>query len=87
MVHESFGPPVVQAKTAMVASNRRRTGREFLTVREVALALRVCTATVYRMCERGQLGHVRVSNAVRIRPDWLEEFLSRFPSGGHSSPS
>ena len=40
-------------------------GRAF-TVREVAGRLRVSTATVYRMCERGELGHVRVSNAIRV---------------------
>jgi excisionase family DNA binding protein len=49
----SFGPPVVQ-------ENR------LLTVREVAAILRVCTATVYRLCSRGSLAHLRVSNSVRI---------------------
>ena len=37
-----------------------------LTVREVAAALRVCTATVYDMIDRGKLEHVRVSNAIRV---------------------
>jgi excisionase family DNA binding protein len=37
-----------------------------LTVKEVAEILRVCTATVYSMVERGELKHVRVSNAIRI---------------------
>ncbi len=37
-----------------------------LTVREVAAALRVCTATVYDMIDRGELEHVRVSNAIRV---------------------
>jgi excisionase family DNA binding protein len=37
-----------------------------LTVREVAERLRVCTATVYRLCESGRLWHLRVSNAVRV---------------------
>lgn len=36
------------------------------TVREVAAILRVCTATVYAMVERGELPHVRVRNAIRI---------------------
>ncbi|OGQ86528.1 MAG: hypothetical protein A2289_19150, partial [Deltaproteobacteria bacterium RIFOXYA12_FULL_58_15] len=36
-----------------------------LTVREVASLLRVCTATVYSLCERGELAHVRLSNAIR----------------------
>jgi excisionase family DNA binding protein len=37
-----------------------------MSVREVARALRVCTATVYDIVERGELAHVRVSNAIRV---------------------
>lgn len=36
------------------------------TVKEVAKLLRVCTATVYSMVERGELPQVRVSNSIRI---------------------
>jgi excisionase family DNA binding protein len=48
-----------------------------LTVREVAERLSVCTATVYRLCERGELPHVRVSNAIRVRPADVDAFLAR----------
>jgi excisionase family DNA binding protein len=41
-------------------------GTTLQTVREVAAQLRVCTATVYDMIERGELEHVRVSNAIRV---------------------
>ncbi|MBN1609409.1 MAG: helix-turn-helix domain-containing protein [Polyangiaceae bacterium] len=41
-------------------------GVRLFTVKEVAATLRVCTATVYSMVERGELEHVRVSNAIRI---------------------
>ena len=41
-------------------------GVQVHTVREVAAMLRVCTATVYDMIERGELEHVRVSNAIRV---------------------
>ena len=37
-----------------------------LTVQEVAEQLQVSTATVYRLCDRGELAHVRISNAIRI---------------------
>jgi excisionase family DNA binding protein len=47
-----------------------------LTVREVAARLRVRPATVYRLCEHGELVHVRVSNAIRVRPEALEAFLA-----------
>ena len=47
-----------------------------LTVREVAERLAVSTATVYALCERGKLRHVRISNAIRILPDVLESFVT-----------
>jgi excisionase family DNA binding protein len=49
-----------------------------LTVREVAERLRVSSSTVYGLCERGELPHLRVSNAIRIRPEDLDEFLARW---------
>jgi excisionase family DNA binding protein len=48
-----------------------------LTVRDVAERLRLCTATVYRMCERGELAHVRVSNAIRVPEAALGILLGR----------
>ncbi len=42
------------------------TGGPLLSVREVAAVLRVSTATVYALIERGEIVHVRVSNAIRI---------------------
>jgi excisionase family DNA binding protein len=46
-----------------------------LSVREVARVLRVAPFTVYGLCGRGQLAHVRMSNAIRIRPGDLETFV------------
>jgi excisionase family DNA binding protein len=37
-----------------------------LTVREAARVLRVSTATVYKLCARGELAHMRVLNVIRI---------------------
>ena len=37
-----------------------------MTVAEVAKRLGVSRSTVYQLCERGELGHVRVSNAIRV---------------------
>ncbi len=53
-----------------------------LTVRAAAALLRVSTATVYKLVARGDLAHVRVSNAIRIAPADLEAFLA-----GHGGQS
>ena len=46
-----------------------------LTVRAAAARLSVSTATVYKLVARGDLGHVRVSNAIRIAPADVDEFV------------
>jgi len=46
-----------------------------LTARDVAERLRVSTATVYALCRRGELGHHRVSNAIRVAEDALVGYL------------
>ena len=48
-----------------------------LSVRQVAKLLGVSTAIVYRLCERGDLKHIRVSNAVRIAPRDLAAFVEQ----------
>jgi excisionase family DNA binding protein len=50
---------------------------DLLSVREIAARLGVSTATVYRLCERAELSHVRVSNAIRVAPADLIEFIAR----------
>jgi excisionase family DNA binding protein len=44
-----------------------------LSIRKVAARLGVSAASVYRLCERGELPQVRVSNAIRITPTDLAE--------------
>jgi excisionase family DNA binding protein len=50
---------------------------DLLTVRQVATGLSISTATVYKLVERGELPHVRISNAVRVAPEDLAAFLRR----------
>ena len=50
---------------------------QLLTVRDVADRLGVCTAIVYKLVDRGDLPHVRVSNAIRIAPVDLITYLQR----------
>jgi excisionase family DNA binding protein len=47
-----------------------------LTVREVAARLGVCTALVYTLCDRGELPHVRVSNAIRVTDADLDAYIA-----------
>ncbi len=47
----------------------------WLSVSDVAKQLRVSSATVYRLIDRGGLRHARVSNAIRISPADLVMFL------------
>jgi excisionase family DNA binding protein len=47
-----------------------------LRVREVADRLGVSSATVYGLCERGELPYVWVVTSIRIRPDDVEEFIA-----------
>jgi hypothetical protein len=41
----------------------------------VAGRLEVCTATVYALCARGALPHIRVLNAIRVGQGDLEKFV------------
>jgi excisionase family DNA binding protein len=50
---------------------------QLLTVRQVADRLGVSAATVYGLCDRGELPHLRVSNAIRVRREDLEAFIRR----------
>jgi len=48
----------------------------FMTVAEVAKHLGVSRSTVYQLCERGELRHVRVSNAIRVPVHQLTAYLT-----------
>jgi len=67
---QDFGPPVV--RTPMAGPVRIGS---LLTVKQVAAKLGVSAATVYGLCERRELHHVRVANAIRVSPDALEAFV------------
>jgi len=67
---KNFGPPSV--RTLMAGPIRIGS---LLTVKHVAAGLGVSAATVYGLCERRELHHVRVANAIRVSPDALEAFL------------
>jgi len=61
--------------TDITNSERSRAGLPLLSVRQVAGQLGICTATVYALCAKGVLPHVRVLNAIRVAPGDLEAFV------------
>ncbi len=63
-----FAAPVLQPGGDVAA---------LLSVRDAAARLGVCTATIYTLCERGELAHVRVLNAIRIAASGLVAFVER----------
>ena len=63
----------------------RMDGNTLLTAKEVANRLRVCTATIYKLCASGALPHVRVLNAVRVDLEELNGFLARQSQKGMKS--
>ncbi len=68
-------PPAPARATVWVLEGGK--GHNLLTVRDVAGRLRVSTATVCKLCSRGELVHLRVSNAIRVEPAELEAFTAR----------
>ena len=66
----AFATPLLPA-----ADERTQTER-MLTVREAALALRISTATVYKLCALGKLTHVRALNVIRV-PERALDVLRR----------
>jgi excisionase family DNA binding protein len=52
-------------------------GRDrLLGVAEVAEQLAVGAWAVYKLCEDGDLAHVRINNSIRVRPSDLSEFIA-----------
>ena len=70
--------PEAYATTPFGAPVARLSGVVWLTPSEVAVRLHVCRATVYKLCETGQLGHTRVGLSIRISEGQLAAFLSSF---------
>jgi excisionase family DNA binding protein len=48
---------------------------QWLSVDQVAGLLEVSRATVYRLIQKRQLGHVRVSNAVKVHVEQLRAYV------------
>ena len=62
--------PGLQSPSVKIVPSER-----LLSVRQVAAWLGVSTSTIYGLCRDGKLPHVRVSNAIRLAPEALEELV------------
>jgi len=71
MMNRHLRSPALEifAMPSVASDPKNRLG--LLTVREVAAFLRVLTRTVYELCEKGRLRHVRIANAIRVEPTAL----------------
>jgi excisionase family DNA binding protein len=81
----SFSPVSEILSGTLPASVRQAVGAKgpgFLTVREVAERLRVCTATVYRLIDRAELPAVRVAGSMlRVHASDVDRLVSRANPG------
>jgi len=48
----------------------------YLTVNEVAIALRVSNMTVYRLVSSGDIPSVKIGRSIRLRADDVDAYLS-----------
>jgi hypothetical protein len=53
-----------------------------LGVRAVGERLRVCAATVYKLCASGALEHVRIVNSIRVTAAALHAFVAASDRAG-----
>jgi len=67
-----FGAPVVRELPADPGPHER-----LITVRAVAARLGVSAASVYKLCQRGELRGVRIGGALRFQPAAIDEYLDR----------
>ncbi|MDA8314406.1 MAG: helix-turn-helix domain-containing protein [Actinomycetota bacterium] len=66
-----------------MAQSHEGTQSRFMTVGEVASALRVSSMTVYRLINAGELPAVRIGRSLRLRSEDLDRYLAdRFTKAG-----
>jgi excisionase family DNA binding protein len=70
-------------------STRPKPDRVWLSVKEASQRIGTSEKIVYQACRRHELRHTRLSNSpfgkLRIRIDWLENWMSRLAVGGDRS--
>ena len=74
----STAPGATRLDKMATDSEGWRPARPLLSVRHVAKILGVCRATVYKLCDRGELPHFRILNAIRVDLEEVKALLRRW---------
>ncbi len=67
-----FGAPVVRELPPDPGPHER-----LITVRVVAARLGLSSASVYKLCQRGELRGMRIGGALRFSPQVVDEYVTR----------
>jgi excisionase family DNA binding protein len=71
-VEMQFGAPVVRDLPPDPGPHER-----LITVGDIAARLCVSAASVYKLCQRGELRGLRIGGALRFQPSAIDEYLDR----------
>ena len=81
--HGAGAPTVSPRRSEVNPLSTHYTKSQFLTVAEVAKALRISNMTVYRLISSSQLPAVRVGKSYRLREEDVDRYLAdRFTEAG-----
>lgn|GEM_PF-469779 len=81
--HGADSPTVTPRRSEVNPLSTHYTKSQFLTVAEVAKALRISNMTVYRLISSSQLPAVRVGKSYRLREEDVDRYLAeRFTEAG-----
>ena len=83
-VETQFGAPVVRELPPDPGPHER-----LITVRAVAARLGLSSASVYKLCQRGELRGLRIGGALRFSPQLVDEYITRLGAGaaGPTAPA
>jgi excisionase family DNA binding protein len=71
-VETPFGAPVVRELPPDPGPHER-----LITVRAVAARLGLSSASVYKLCQRGELRGLRIGGALRFSPQVIDDYVAR----------
>jgi len=58
-----------------------------ITVRTVAARLGLSSASVYKLCQSGELRGLRIGGTLRFSPQLIDEYITRCAAGAAGPPA